>query len=153
MSKQTNENNNEMNMSLRSRMVKRQHQKKQRAEINKRRIQSGRAPSMVVQLKSINQYKKLIMYSENKESMETILMMDEKYHKDGGRSPVWIDEKFDGVWFKVSVPKFMHGSLFKYDDWVGSNVNIMVSPKTYSSEKFGEGFYLSLNGELSLAQE
>ena len=151
MSKQTNENNNEMNMSLRSRMVKRQHQNKQQAEINKRRIQSGKAPSMVVQLKSINQYKKLICYSECKECMETILMMDEQYHKDGERSPVWIDQNHDGVYFKVSIPKFMHGSLFRVDNMVGSNINIMITPKTYSSEQYGNGFYFSLNGNITLA--
>ena len=151
MSKQTNENNDEMNMSLRAKIVKRQHQQKQQAEINKRRIQSGRAPSMVVQLKSINQYKKLICYSECKQVSETILMMDEKFHKDGERSPVWVDDNHDGVYFKVSVPKFMHGSLFQLDTMVGSNINIMITPKTYESETYGNGFYFSLNGNITLA--
>jgi len=152
MSKQTNnENNNEMNMSLRAKIVKRQHQQKQQAENNKRRIQSGRAPSMVVELKSINQYKKLICYVESKEGIETILMMDEQYHKDGERSPVWIDQNHDGVYFKVSVPKFMHGSLFQLDTMVGSDINIMITPKTYSSEQYGNGFYFSLNGNITLA--
>jgi hypothetical protein len=150
MSKQTNENEQ---MNLRAKMLKRQTQKKQQAENNRRRIKSGKAPSMVVQLKSINQYKKLICYSEEKSTMETILMMDERYHKEGERSPVWIDPNHDGVFFKASIPKFMHGSLFKYDDMVGRNVNIMIQPKTYESEDYGNGFYFALNGELTLADE
>lgn len=144
MSKQTN--NDELN--LRAKLLKRQHRTKRRAEINRRRVENGRAPSMIVTLRTINQYKKLVCYTESKENMEVLLRMDEKHYVDSGRSPIWVDPDKDGIFFKVSVPKFMSRKLFEWDTWCGEAVEVTLSPKTYESEQYGNGWYLALNGDL-----
>ena len=149
MSKQTSSED----LTLRAKLLRRQNQAKQMKEVNRRRIASGRGPTIIARLKAVDAYKKLILYTEMKESMEALLMLDEKYYKEDGRSPIWVATQGpdqDGIHVRVSVPKFMQNKLFKYAGWVGQDVNIALAHKSYDSEEYGRGWYLALNGELQL---
>ena len=150
MSKQTNETEQ---LTLRAKLLKRQTKAKQQTELNRRRVARGKSPSITATLKSINAYKKLIMYTECKQSMETLLLLDEKYYKADGRSPIWVKDDSDGVYFKVSIPKFMQNKLYEWCEWAGSTVSITLAHKSYSSEEYGQGWYLTLNGPLKQLED
>ena len=91
------------------------------------------------------------MYTDNENIMNMLFSMDENRAGDGIKTPIWLDETSPGLFFKVSVPKFMHSSLFKYDEFIGSDVNIAFNVRDYESEEFGKGWYLVLGAELTKA--
>ena len=110
---------------------------------------NNRLITVDAELKSINTYKKLILYTECKSSMEQLLKLDKSYQKEDSKSPIWIaDESDNGLYLRVSVPKFKHDNLFKYNSMTGQLIKLKLSHKSYDDPQIGKGWFLSLASDI-----
>jgi hypothetical protein len=136
----------------RARLVKQKHKEIQQTERNRRAQLSG-APKCVATLKAINKYKKLVFYTQDDKTQDILMSIDESFDElNTPKKPLWVNHDETGIWFKMSVPKFMYDNLWNYENFVNKDVNVIFHAKSYQSEKFGTGYYLTLAADLKLVE-
>lgn len=147
---QKNEDTTETRLRRRARLVKQEHKVKQQTDRN-RRAKLSSAPRCKATLKAINKYKKLVFYTQDDTTQDLLMSIDESFDKLGTpKKPMWVNHDENGIWFKMSVPKFMYDNLWNYEHYVNKDVNVIFHAKSYQSEEYGTGYYLTLAADLKL---
>lgn len=98
---------------------------------------------MKAQLHSINQFQKLVFYTEEKTLIDQLL----GWSKEFGKGPINPDDK--GMYFNVTLQAWMKSNLFRWSKLVGKPIAFSVDPVKYDfGDERGSGWYLMLMSDL-----
>jgi hypothetical protein len=152
---QQHERKQDDNLARRARFLKKKHKEAQSKELIRRSmVRESNSPRMIAKLLSVNRWKKLVCYTEDEDTTNKLYDIDESYKNiPECKSPIYATEDKDGLFFKVSVPQFMHNELFKMNDLCGQNVKIIFHAKSYENTKMGSGYYFTLAAPLDVIEE
>ena len=137
---------NTNDLQARARFLKHKHKVRRDAELKRRGMaHESNSPRMIAKLICVNKWKKMVLVTEDEPTIAMLCKIDDTYkHLQDCKRPTYAVDDKPGVYFKVSVPQFMHDDLFSIDALAGRTISVVFHAKSYENTKMGTGYYLTL---------